>query len=107
MDYLCLVPECGESAKLTPMPGGTRIADRYLNDVASFCDAIHVTRRLHITQAPAPQQILASMVGIVLLVAFSVVILAAIFLGAILVDGIQDDTGYALMRRYLLYGGLD
>ena len=35
------------------------------------------------------------------------IILAAIFLGAILINGIEDDAGNALMRRYLLYGSLD
>ena len=42
---------------------------------------------------------------IVLFVAFAVVILATVFLGAILVDKIENYTGNALLRRYLFYSG--
>ena len=45
--------------------------------------------------------------GIVFVVVFRVVILAAIFFCAILFDAIEDDAGNALMSRHALYGGLD
>jgi len=49
----------------------------------------------------------ASSFGIVFFVTLSVVILSAIFPGAILVDAIEDDAGNAFLGRHLLYGSLD